>query len=99
VPTAVLAESLFGDGRDARANQVLKKLQVVPLTDTIARSAAGLKRHAGIAGVAATIDAIVVATSAAVGGGVVLTSDVDDIRRLARGVASARIRPVRVYPR
>jgi hypothetical protein len=37
-----------------------------------------------MAGPAATIDAIVVATSAAAGGGVVLTSDIDDIRLLAR---------------
>lgn len=96
VPAAVLAETLFGDGRDARANQVLKKLQVVPLTDPIARSAAQLKRLAGLTGVAATIDAIVVATSAAAGGGVVLTSDVEDIRALASCAAGVRIRPVRV---
>ena len=96
VPAAVLAETLFGDGRDARANQVLKKLQVIPSTDPIARSAAGLKRDAGMTGVAPTIDAIVVATSAAVGGGVVLASDVDDIRALANCVTGVRIRPVRV---
>ena len=96
VPAAVLAETLFGDGRDARANQVAKKLQVVPLTEPIARSAAGLKRLAGQTGVAATIDAIVVATSAAVGGGVVLTSDIHDIRALANCARSVRIRPVRV---
>ncbi len=71
VPAAVLAETLMGDERDARANQVLKKLQIVPLTDSIARSAARLKHLAGMTGVAATIDAIVVATlPAAVGGGV-----------------------------
>ncbi len=96
VPTAVLAETLFGDGRDVRANQVLKKLQVVPLTGAIARSAAQLKRLAGVTGVAATIDAIVVATSAAAGGGIVLTSDVDDIRDLADRIPNIRIRPVHV---
>jgi predicted nucleic acid-binding protein len=95
VPAAVLAETLFGDGRDVRANQVLKKLQVVPVTDPIARSAAELKRLAGMVGVAATIDAIVVATSAAAGGGVVLTSDIDDIRLLADCAAGIRIRPIR----
>jgi hypothetical protein len=46
--------------------------------------------------VAATIDAIVVATSAAVGGGVVLTSDIDDIRVLASSAAGIRIRPAHV---
>jgi predicted nucleic acid-binding protein len=96
VPAAVLAETLFGDERDARANQVLKRLQVVPLTESLARSAAELKRLAGMTGVAATIDAVVVATSAAVGGGVVLTSDVDDVRALASGATGIRIRPLRV---
>ena len=96
VPTAVLAETLMGDERDARANQVLKKLQTVPLTDSIARSAARLKRLAGMTGVAATIDAIVVATSAAAGGGVILTSDPDDIGVLASHVSDMRIRPIRM---
>jgi len=96
VPTAVLAETLKGDERDARANQALKKLQVVPLTDPIARSAARLKRLAGMTGVAATIDAIVVATSAAAGGGIILTSDSDDIRVLASHVSDMRIRPINV---
>jgi predicted nucleic acid-binding protein len=96
VPAAVLAEALLGDERDARANQVLKKLQIVPLTDSIARSAARLKRLAGMTGVAATIDAIVVATSAAAGGGVILTSDPDDIRVLASHVSDMRIKPIRV---
>lgn len=96
VPAAVLAETLLGDGRDVRANQVLKKLQVVPVTDPIARSAAELKRLAKMSGVAATIDAIVVATSAAAGGGVVLTSDIKDIGDLASCAAGLRIRSVRV---
>jgi predicted nucleic acid-binding protein len=96
VPAAVLAETLFGDGRDARANQVLKKLNVVPLTEPIARSAAEIKRLAGMTGVTATIDAVVVATSAAAGGGIILTSDVDDIGALASCVSGIRVRPVRV---
>lgn len=97
VPAAVLAETLFEDGRDSRANQALKKLLVVPITDPIARSAAELKRLAAMAGVASTIDALVVATSAAAGGGVVLTSDADDIRALAdRAGGGVRIRPIRV---
>ena len=96
VPAAVLAETLFGDERDTRANQALKKLQVIPLTEAVARSAAELKRLAGMNGVAATIDAVVVATSVAAGGGVVLTSDIDDVRALANCAAGIRIRPVRV---
>jgi hypothetical protein len=58
--------------------------------------AAELKRLAEMTGVAATVDAMVVAISAAAGGGVVLTADAADIRRLADGVVDARIRPVRV---
>ena len=96
VPAVVLAETLFGDARDARANQVLKKLQVVPITNRIARSAAELKRLAAMTGVTATIDAIVVATSAAAGGGVIVTSDIEDIRALARCAAGIQIRPVRI---
>lgn len=96
VPAAVLAETLYGDERDARVNRVLKKLEIVSLTDSIARSAAQLKRLAGMTGVAATIDAIVVATSATAGGGVILTSDPEDIRRLASYVADIRIKPVSV---
>ncbi len=96
VPAAVLAEALFADGRDARANQALKKLQVIAVTDPIARLAAALKRLTGMTGVAPTIDAIVVATCAAAGGGLVLTSDVDDIRTLSNCAIDVRIRPVRV---
>jgi predicted nucleic acid-binding protein len=96
VPAAVLAETLFGDERDARANQALKRLQVIPLTEAVARSAAELKRLAGMSGVAATTDAVVVATSVAAGGGVVLTSDVDDVRALASCARGTRVRPVRV---
>lgn len=60
VPVVVLAETLFGDSRDAGANQALKKLQVVPISEPLARVAAELKRSANMGGVAATIDAIVV---------------------------------------
>jgi predicted nucleic acid-binding protein len=69
---------------------------VAPVTDAIARSAAKLKRLAGMTGVAATIDAVVVATAEAAGGGVILTSDPSDIRALAQVVTDTRIRPVRV---
>jgi len=96
VPTVVLAETLYGDGRDARANQVLKRLEVAPVTEAVARKAAQLKHAAGAAGVSATIDAIVVAVSEAVGGGLILTSDVDDIRLLASGTSGVQIRAIAV---
>ncbi len=96
VPAVVLAETLFGDERDARANQVLKRLQVVAITEPVARLAAKLKNLANMQGVAATVDAIVVATSAVAGGGVIVTSDADDIGKLAKVAATVRIRPIRV---
>ena len=96
VPTAVLAETLFGDDRDARVNQILKKLQIVEITESVAREAASLKRSAEVAGVAATIDAMVVAVSAAAGGGAVLTSDTQDIGKLASAVSGAQVRAIRV---
>ena len=96
VSAAVLAETLYGDERDVRAYQALKKLEVVPVTDGIARAAARLKKAAGMTGVAATIDALVVATAEAVGGGVILTSDPGDIRALADCSKERWIRPVRV---
>lgn len=96
MPTVVLAETLFGDARDARANQVLKRLQVVPITEPIARVASELKRRAGMTGVEETIDAIVVAVSVASGGGVILTADIDHISKLAESASGYRIRTVRV---
>lgn len=96
VSAAVLAETLYGDERDARANQVLKKIEIAPVTDPIARSAARLKRLAGMTGVPATVDALVVATAEAAGGGVILTSDPGDIRALAACVSDRRIKPVRI---
>jgi predicted nucleic acid-binding protein len=96
VPAVVLAETPFGDNRDARASQVLKKLQVIPISESTARIAAELKRLTDTRGMTATVDALVVATSAAAGGGVVLTADADDIGRLASAVSDVRIRPIRL---
>jgi predicted nucleic acid-binding protein len=95
VPAVVLAETLFGDRRDARVNQALSRLHIVDTTEPIARAAARLKRRARMSGIAATIDAVVVSVSAAAGGGVIVTSDVDDIRALARAAPDVRIRAVR----
>ena len=72
VPSIILAETLHGDQRDARANQVLKNLVVLATTEPMARVAAILKRQSGIRGVRATIDALVVATSVFLGGGAIL---------------------------
>lgn len=96
VPTAVLAETLRGNKSDAPLNQVTKKIDVVPLTEDLARHAANLKGSAGLSGVAATVDAIVVATSAASRGGLIITSDPRDIRALAARVVGVKIKVLTV---
>jgi len=95
VPSVVLAETLRGDAGDAPANRVLNKLQTVNIDVTLARRAAQLKRAADMVGVAATVDALVVAVSEHLGGGVVLTSDPRDINALGDH-AGVRVRAIPV---
>ncbi len=80
VPTAVLVESLTGNGvRDALANRLVRLSAVHPLDELLARRAAQLrsKAHAGSA-----VDAVVVAT-AELFETLVITSDPDDLGRLS----------------
>lgn len=83
VPTAVIAESITGDGtRDANVNRLLKRVQLVPLDEKLARVAAALRyghRRFG----SGTIDAVVVATADAVPGTRIITGDSGDLRPLA----------------
>jgi predicted nucleic acid-binding protein len=95
VPSVVLAETLRGDAGDAPANRVLNKLQTVNIDVSLARRAAQLKRAADMVGVAATVDALVVAVSERLGGGVVLTSDPRDINALSDH-AGVRVRAIPV---
>lgn len=87
VPTAVLVESLTGNGvRDALANRMVGLSSVHPLDEPLARRAAQLrsKARAGSA-----VDAVVVATAELLEA-LVITGDLDDLGRLAehaRGVA------------
>jgi len=55
-----------------------------------------LKLQSGMRGVKATVDAIVVATAVFLGGGAILTSDPDDIDRLAAVYRVLRIRAILV---
>ncbi len=83
VPSAVLAESLTGNGRrDARVNATLKRVAIVAIDEKIARAAAVL-RHAHRLRRAGTIDAIVVATADRIPGTRLLTTDADNLRPLA----------------
>lgn len=95
-PSVVLAETLYGDHKDASANRVLARVVIVPLDEATARRAAELKRAAGMTGIAATVDAIVVAVAEAAGGAAIATSDPKDIARLAASLGRVRVSTIRV---
>jgi len=82
VPAAVVAE--WWRGRTDACVRILRGLYVEPLDEVLARSAG--EAIADVQG-ATTVDAIVMA-SAARRGGIVYTSDVEDLERL-RGVFPA----------
>jgi len=79
VPTVVLAEAWRGGRRTARLAMLLRAVRVEPLHDAVARRAG--EALAAVKS-ATTIDAIVVSCADALGLPLV-TSDVDDMKRLA----------------
>jgi hypothetical protein len=91
VPTAVLVESLTGDGRrDARAHQLLKACHIeATLPVARARRAAWLRTRVRRG---SAVDAIVVATAEP--GGVVLTGDPHDLAPLAARATRVRIETI-----
>lgn len=85
VPSAVLAEALTGDHRrDFHENRLLRACIVHPVDEELARDAARLRTAVAGSRTASAVDAIVAAEADRVGGAVVLTSDPDDLRALAR---------------
>lgn len=81
VPATVLIEATIGSpARDANVNRFLRGCEVVVLGEALARRSAAL-RSASRRG--SPVDASVVATAEARGGGVVLSADLDDLRALA----------------
>lgn len=100
VPAVVCAEVCRGPARTrrveaavARHNPARGQRPVVAIIDTdltLARGVGAILHGAG-ASSALLADAHVVAVCARRGGGLVVTSDPDDIRRLADAVPSARI--------
>lgn len=88
VPSVVLVECLTGVGpRDAAANRLLKLCDVVEgLPVGLARRAARLRAQAARG---SAVDAVLVAVAEP--GGVVLTSDPHDLRRLAAQVADVAV--------
>jgi len=88
VSTAVLTESLTGDHRrDYDANHLLRLCILRPVTEVIARHAAALRYASRREGISA-VDAIVAATADHAGGGVVWTSDLDDLTALVSHTVS-----------
>lgn len=95
VPTVVLVESLTGDHRrDHETNRVLSLCTLVDVDEQLARAGAVLRTAARRRSISA-VDAVVVATASEAGGAVVLTSDPDDLDRLALH-ANAGVRVERV---
>jgi predicted nucleic acid-binding protein len=78
VPSAVLAQAWRGS-RNARLGQFLNVVFVEPLTESLARMAGELLSRSATADI---VDAMVVLT-AAMRGDELVTSDMDDISRLA----------------
>ncbi|MFJ4321919.1 type II toxin-antitoxin system VapC family toxin [Streptomyces tricolor] len=92
---AVLVEVIHPKINDAALKWTLSRLRVEPVTQAVARSAAGLLRTAALHGHKYAIDAMLCATALQHSGPVaILTSDAEDIGMLTAG--HPRIRPERV---
>ena len=84
VPAVVLVEVLTGDHRkDHAVGRFLRLCPVLPVDETLARSAAALRTATGRAGSISAVDAVVAATAEAQPDPLVLTSDPRDLRSLA----------------
>jgi predicted nucleic acid-binding protein len=94
VPAGVLAEAFRGTRADAAVDRILARgVRVVTTGRAMARIAGGLRHRDGLDS-CHVVDALVVATTVRLGGGIVATGDVVDLRSLARDHRSVRIEPV-----
>jgi predicted nucleic acid-binding protein len=96
VPAAVLAEQYRGGRHDAPVDSCLRRydgIRVVDTTRPLARAVGNLLARAGLAS-EHHVDATVVAAAIAYGGGVILTSDVDDLKKIAAGNINVVVEPV-----
>lgn len=93
--TAVMVEACRGRSRDAAVNRVLNRgVDALPVDRGTARVAARLLDSAGLDSDSA-IDAIVVATAVRLGGALVLTSDPEDLGRLAMDHPNVKIQALK----
>lgn len=98
VPTLVFAESYRGSGRTKAVDSLLARHRHAIATRNTDRPLAqfvGAVLHAAEATSADIVDAHVVAVAAEAGGGLVLTGDPTDLRRLAASYVSVVIEPLR----
>lgn len=97
VPTLVLAELYRGSGRSQLVDALLARHEeAVGCRDTdrdLARFVGAVLHTAGV-GSEYIVDAHVVAVAAEAGGGVLLTSDADDLSRLAAPYRSILVQPL-----
>lgn len=91
----VLVEAYRGKARDAGVDRVLNQgVEVLPVDRGTARVAARLLTDADLDSCSA-VDAVVVATAIRLGGALVLTSDPDDLSRLAANHPGVEIQGLR----
>ncbi len=94
VPTAVLAEAYCGIPADAALDRVLGRgIRPITMGQSMARLAGGL-RYRDRLDSCRTVDALVVAAAIRLGGGLVATSDPDDLRSLAREHPNIKVQPL-----
>lgn len=90
IPSVVVPETVRGSVEDAAVDRVIKSVaEVTPADEGTGRLAGALL---GAARSTSTVDALVVASTIALGGGVVLTGDPDDLEPLADGHPEVVIR-------
>jgi predicted nucleic acid-binding protein len=83
IPSVVVAETVRGSAKDPPVNRVIKAVgEVTAADERTGRDAGALL---GAARSTSTVDALVVASAIELGGGVVLTGDLDDLEPLASG--------------
>jgi len=91
---AVLVEACRGQARDTVVGRILNQgIDVLPVDRGTARVDARLPNEADLDSSSA-IDAIVVATAIRLGGALIVTSDPDDLARLAMNHPDVEIQPL-----
>lgn len=98
VSAITLTETLRGGPRDAAVHRVLSRITVIAVTAAIARRAGELLGATGLSGHRCAIDAVVAATALEMERPVVLlTSDPDDLTKLAEEPGRPKAQRIAVF--